>query len=34
VHPAVLDVVADLEAERVAVEGEEASGSSCGRKLA
>jgi hypothetical protein len=34
VQPAVLDVVADLEAEGVAIEGSEASGSSCGRKLA
>jgi hypothetical protein len=33
-HPAVFDVVADLEAEGVAVEGEGAFGSSCGTKLA
>jgi hypothetical protein len=33
-HRAVADVVADLEAEGVAVAGQEASGSSCGRKLA
>jgi len=33
-HPAVSDLVADLEAEGVPVEGKEASGPSCGRKVA
>jgi hypothetical protein len=32
-HPAGSDVVADLEAEGVAIEARDASGSSCGRKV-